>query len=176
MAVSEAIARRYAQAYFDLAEEAGAVDAWGRELSRVAEALGDPQVARVLANPRLRGAQRASLAAELLEGATPQAGNLVRLLIERGRIGALPLVVTHYRRLADRASGVVRAEVITAVPVSSAEAERIKSTLSDRLGGAVETTVAQDPSILGGLVIRVGDRVIDGSVRTRLQQLRTALT
>ena len=176
MAVSEAIARRYAQAYFDLAQQAGQIDAWGRELERVAEALSDPQVARALANPRLRGAQRAELAAALLEGATPQAGNLVRLLIERGRIAALPQVVVHYRRLADRASGVVRAEVTTAVAVSEAEAARIKSTLSERLGGAVETTVAQDPDILGGLVIRVGDRVIDGSVRTRLQQLRTALT
>jgi F-type H+-transporting ATPase subunit delta len=176
MAVSEAIARRYAQAYFDLAQEAGDIDAWGRELSRVAEALSDPDVAAALANPRLRAPQRAELAATLLEGTRKQAGNLVRLLIERNRIGALPQVVTHFQRLADRASGLTRAEVVTAVPVDDATAARIKRTLADRIGGAVETTVAQDPEILGGLVIRIGDRVIDGSVRTRLQQLRTALT
>ena len=176
MADSEAIARRYAQAYFDLAEAAGAIDAWGRELSRVSEALSDEQVARALANPRLRASQRAELAAGLLEGTRKEAGNLVRLLIERNRIAALPGVVAHYQRLADRASGVTRAEVITAVPVDEATATRIRQTLSDRVGGEVETTVAQDPEILGGLVIRIGDRVIDGSVRTRLQQLRTALT
>ena len=176
MAVSEAIARRYAQAYFDLAEEADAIDAWGRELSRVAEALSDPDVARALANPRLRPPQRAALAASLLEGTRKEAGNLVRLLLERNRIAVLPQVVAHYQRLADRASGVTRAEVITAVALDEATAARIKRTLSDRIGGAVETTVAQDPDILGGLVVRIGDRVIDGSVRTRLQQLRTALT
>jgi F-type H+-transporting ATPase subunit delta len=176
MAVSEAIARRYAQAYFDLAQAAGAVDAWGSELSRVAEALSDDEVARALDNPRLRVTQRAELAAALLEGTRKEAGNLVRLLVERNRGAALPQVVAHYQRLADRASGVTRAEVTTAVPVDDATAARIRHTLSDRIGGAVETTVAQDPEILGGLVIRIGDRVIDGSVRTRLQQLRTALT
>jgi F-type H+-transporting ATPase subunit delta len=176
MAVSEAVARRYAQAYFDLAQEARDIDGWGRELSRVAEALTDPEVARALANPRLRPQQRAELAAALLEGARKEAGNLVRLLIERGRVAVLPQVVAHYQRLADRASGITRAEVVSAVPVDEATAARIKRTLSDRIGGDVETTVSQDPNILGGLVIRIGDRVIDGSVRTRLQQLRTALT
>jgi len=176
VAVSEAIARRYAQAYFDLAQEAGAIAEWGRELARVADALADPDVARALANPRLRGAERAHLTTALVEGMLPQAANLVRLLLERGRIAALPALVAHYRRLADRASGVVRAEVIAAVPVDEQAAARLRSTLSQKLGGEVETTVKQDPSILGGLVIRIGDRVIDGSVRTRLQQLRTALT
>ena len=176
MAVSAAIARRYAHAYFDLAQEAGALDAWGQELSRVADALSDPEVALALANPRLRGPQRVLLANALLEGTTPQAGNLVRLLLERGRIAALPEVVAEYRRLADRASGVVRAEVTAAVPVSDAEAASVRRTLAEKLGGDVETTLRQDPAILGGLVIRIGDRVIDGSVRTRLEQLRAALT
>jgi len=176
LAVSEAIARRYAQAYFDLAHEAGKAEEWGRELERVAEALGDPAVLRTLDDPRLKQPQRVELAGSLLEGTTPQAANLVRLLLERGRLAALPAVLAHYRRLADRASGVVRAEVTSAVPVSDQEAERLKKSLSDRLGTQVQTTVRQDPEILGGLVIRIGDRVIDGSVRTRLQQLRTALT
>jgi F-type H+-transporting ATPase subunit delta len=176
MAVSEAIARRYAQAYFDLAQQAKAVDPWGRELARVAEAVDDPEVSLALANPRLRGEQRAQLTEALLEGTMPQASNLVRLLLERGRIAALPQVVAHYRRLADRASGVVRAEVITAIPVDQSTTATIERTLSERLGGAVETSVRHDPGILGGLVVRIGDRVIDGSVRTRLQQLRAALT
>jgi F-type H+-transporting ATPase subunit delta len=176
MAVSEAIARRYAQAYFDLANQAGEVEPWGRELERVAQALTDPEVARALENPRLRGPERAKLVGSLLESVEPRTGNLVRLLVERGRLAALPAVVAHYRRLADRASGVVRAEVIAAVAVDEQAAARLRRTLSEKLGGEVETTVTQDPSILGGLVIRIGDRVIDGSVRTRLQQLRTALT
>ena len=90
-------------------------------------------------------------------------------------MAALAAVVNHYRRLSDEASGVVRAEVTSAIPVDRGLEERIGRTLSERLGGQVQTTVRQDPSILGGLIIRVGDRVIDGSVRTRLQQLRAAL-
>jgi F-type H+-transporting ATPase subunit delta len=175
MAVSEAIARRYARAYFDLAVEAGEVDRRGEELSEVAEVLDDPQVVQALANPRLSVEQRTEVALALLEGRSEPARNLTRLLIQHGRMAALPAVVTHYRRLSDEASGLVRAEVTSAIPVDRGLEERIGRTLSERLGGQVQTSVRQDPSILGGLIIRVGDRVIDGSVRTRLQQLRAAL-
>jgi len=175
MAVSEAIARRYAQAYFDLARDAGAVDKWGEEVAAAAAALGDARVARALENPRLTPPRRSELALSLLEDMSPSLRNLVRLLLERGRIGVLGQVAEQYRRLADRASGVVRAEVISAVPLDDASARRIRGALSERLGGEVQTEVRQDPDILGGLIVRIGDRVIDSSVRTRLEQLRTAL-
>ena len=175
MAVSDAIARRYAQAYFDLAQEAKALDARGEELQALAEQLGDPHVVSALANPRLKGDQRTALVLALLEGRSTPLRNLVRLLVDRGRFSALPQVAAHYRRLADRASGVVRAEVIAALPLDKSEATRIGRTLAERLGGNVQTTVTHDPELLGGLVVRIGDRVIDGSVRSRLQQLRTAL-
>ena len=94
---------------------------------------------------------------------------------ERRRVTTAPGILEHYDALADRAAGVVRAEVLTAVPVDNDVRERIASTLEKRLGGRVHTTVTHDPSILGGLVIRVGDRVIDDSLRTHLRQLQTAL-
>jgi F-type H+-transporting ATPase subunit delta len=175
MAVSTAIARRYAQAYFDLAREGGVIDRWGEELTAATAVLGDPKVARALENPQLSQPRRNELALSMLDGTSPQLRNLVRLLLERGRIGVLGQVAEQYRRLADRASGVVRAEVISAVPLDDASTRRIRGALSERLGGDVETTVRQDPDILGGLVVHVGDRVIDSSVRTRLEQLRTAL-
>jgi F-type H+-transporting ATPase subunit delta len=175
MAVSEAIARRYAQAYFDLAQDAGAVDTWGEELAAAAATLGDAQVARALENPRLTPPRRSALALAVLEGTSQPLRSLVRLLLERGRIGVLGQVAEQYRRLADRASGVVRAEVISAVRLDDASAQRIRGALSERLGGEVQTEVRQDPDILGGLIVRIGDRVIDSSVRTRLEQLRTAL-
>ena len=80
-----------------------------------------------------------------------------------------------YDALTDRDSGVVRAEVVTAVPVDAELEKRIGSALGKKLGAAVQTEVRQDPDIIGGLVIRIGDRVIDNSVRTHLEQLRTAL-
>src|SRR5260370_31803114 len=99
MAVSEAIARRYARAYFDLAVEAGEVDRRGGELSEVAEVLGDPQVVQALANPRLSVEQRTEVALAPLEGRAEPAPNLVRLLIQHGRVAARPAVGNHHRRL-----------------------------------------------------------------------------
>ena len=84
-------------------------------------------------------------------------------------------MLERYRALADAASGLTRVEVTAAVPLDQALEQDIRNTLSQRLGGSIHTTVRQDPSIIGGLIIRIGDRVIDGSLRTRLQQLRAAL-
>lgn len=175
MAVSAAVARRYAQAYFDLAEAAGAVTAWRDALADVVALLGDARIAAILRNPRVPRERRARLVADVLDDVPAQAQNLARLLVEHARLAALPEVLDHYDRLADRASGVVRAEVTTAVALDPGQRDRIAQTLSQRLGGEVHTTLRQDPQILGGLVIRIGDRVIDGSVRARLEQLQAAL-
>lgn len=169
------IARRYAHAYFDLARQAKDVPGWRRALEQVVTTLSQPDVAAALDDPRIPQRDRARVVAELLADAQPAARNLARLLVERGRGAVLAQVLEQYDVLADRASGVLRAEVTTAVPVDAALEQRIRKQLAERLGGDVQTTVRQDPSILGGLVIRIGDRVIDGSVRTRLEQLQSAL-
>ena len=173
--MASALGRRYAQAYFDLARQAGKVPERRDALVRAVEALTQPQVAEALANPRLTLADRTQLALGLLEGVAEPARNLVRLLIERGRVRVLGELVETYDVLTDRDSGVVRAEVVTAVPVDAELKRSIGRALGEKLGSAVQTEVRQDPAILGGLVIRIGDRVIDNSVRTRLEQLRTAL-
>ena len=175
MAAADVAAARYAAAYFDLASRDGDTAAWRSDLARAVEALGDPGSLAVLANPRVGGADRVGFALSLLDGARPQLRNLVRLLLERGRVRILPEVLRRYDQLVDRASGTVRAEVVAAVEVDARLERRIAAALQQSLGASVQTTVRQDPAILGGLVIRIGDRVIDGSVRTRLEQLRAAL-
>jgi F-type H+-transporting ATPase subunit delta len=175
MAGEQQIARRYAQAYFDLARQGKDIAGWREGLQGATATLLQPEVSATLRDPRLSQAERVALVGELLRETPQPARNLVRLLVERGRIAVLPLILERFDALADRESGVVRAEVVTAVPVSPALEATISRTLSERLGGEVQTQVRQDPSILGGLVIRIGDRVIDGSVRTRLTQLQTAL-
>ncbi len=172
---STAIARRYAQAYFALAEQAGAIPKWRDELTRAVDTLGNDEVASALANPRLPLADRTRLALNLLDGVSDQARNLVRLLVERGRTTALPGVLAEYQRLADVADGVVRANITTAVPVTDALRMSITEQLKRRLGTDVVTEVHEDPAIIGGLIIRVGDHVIDDSIRTHLQQLKAAL-
>jgi F-type H+-transporting ATPase subunit delta len=137
--------------------------------------MGREEIARALENPKLSLANRVKLGLDLLDGTGAPARNLGRLLIERRRVGIAGEVLAHYDTLVDRASGVVRAEVLAAIPVDDELRQTIERTLKERLGGTVRTMVAQDPSIIGGLVIRVGDRVIDDSVRTHLQQLQAAL-
>ncbi|HEY7928071.1 MAG TPA: F0F1 ATP synthase subunit delta [Candidatus Dormibacteraeota bacterium] len=173
--MASSIGRRYAQAYFDLARQQGRIPEWRDHLVRSVQTLADPQVAAALANPRLTLSDRTRLALDVLAGVAEPARNLVRLLIERGRTAVLGELVETYDALTDRDSGVIRADVTTAVAVDDDLRMRIARALGEKLGAAVQTEVHQDPNILGGLIIRIGDRVIDNSVRTRLAQLRTAL-
>jgi F-type H+-transporting ATPase subunit delta len=169
------LARRYAEAYFSLAQEAKDIAGWREQLAAVAETLGTPDIGDALANPKTSLGERVRLGLKLLDGASEPARNLARLLIERRRVGITGEILAHYDALADKASGVVRAEVTTAVPTDKALEKRIRDTLSSQLGSDVQTVVRTDPDILGGLVIRIGDRVIDDSLRTHLQQLQAAL-
>jgi F-type H+-transporting ATPase subunit delta len=161
------LARRYAEAYFLLAQEADDIAGWREQLAAVAETLGDPAVSEALVNPNTSLAERVREGLQLLEGASPEARNLARLLIERRRVGIAREILAHYDALSDKAAGVVRAD--------AALEKRIRDSLSKQLGSDVQTIVHSDPSILGGLVIRIGDRVIDDSLRTHLQQLQAAL-
>lgn len=169
------MARRYAEAYFGLAREAEDIAGWRTDLAAVSDALSQPEVAQALRNPRLNLPHRVQLGLQLLDGVSDQARNLARLMIERQRSGHIREVLAAFDELADRASGVLRAEVVTAVPVDAQLTEQITSVLSRRFGQSVRPVVRQDPSIIGGIVVRIGDRVIDDSIRTHLQQLQAAL-
>ncbi|HEY8756156.1 MAG TPA: F0F1 ATP synthase subunit delta [Candidatus Dormibacteraeota bacterium] len=173
--MASSIGRRYAQAYFDLARQQGKIPERRDDLARAVEILSTPEVADALANPRMGVSDRTRLALAVLEGVGEPARNLVRLLIERNRLSVLRELVETYDILTDRDSGVVRADVTTAIPVDEELKTHITRALGEKLGAAVQTEVRQDPAILGGLIIRIGDRVIDDSIATRLQQLRTAL-
>lgn len=172
---ASSLARRYAEAYFDLARDAKDIAGWRAELAAVADALSSERVESALTNPQLSLAERTRLGLQLLDGASDTARNLARLLIERHRMGLVPGILSHYDVLADREAGVVRAEVTAAIAVDARLEKEISDALAKKIGKSVQTTVLSDPSIVGGLVIRIGDRVIDDSVRTHLQQLQAAL-
>lgn len=175
MTRATSVARRYAEAYFALAKAAGDIPGWRKELAAVADVFANDEIGRAVVNPRLPLSQRVRLGLDLLDGASRQARNLARLLIERRRTSLLPEILAHYDLLADRESGMVRAEVTTAVPVDEQTEREISKALSERFGGSVRITLREDPAILGGLVVRIGDRVLDDSLRTHLQQLQAAL-
>ncbi len=173
--MATAAARRYAQAVFELAQQEGTVDEWAGRLARVRELFSDPSVAAVLTNPTIATEQREGLVAAAPHVLDDEGTNLARLLIETGRVGDAPAIEEEYQRLADVSAGRVRATVTTAIELERPDRDRIEKELSARLGKDVQLTLVVDPRILGGLKLQYGDRVVDASVATRLQQLRRRL-
>jgi F-type H+-transporting ATPase subunit delta len=171
--VATAAARRYARAIFELADDEGNLEAWGERLAQVREVLTDPEVARVLTNPTIATEQRMALVTDLFDGS--EATNLAKLLIESDRVRDVDAIAEEFQRLADEAAGRVRATVTTAVELSSEDRDRVAGELSRRLGKEIHLDVVVDPGILGGLKLQYGDRLVDASVATRLQQLRRRL-
>jgi F-type H+-transporting ATPase subunit delta len=169
------IARRYAQAYFDVANEKQEVAQWRRQLASAVEMVSSSEVQRVLSNPKLNRRERQQSVAELLDGAAQPTVNLMRLLVGRDRVRLAQDVLDEYDRLADDAAGITRAEVTTAVPVTPDLESGITASLQKAFGSSLKVKIEQDDRIVGGLIIRIGDRVIDNSVRTHLAQLRTAV-
>jgi F-type H+-transporting ATPase subunit delta len=173
--VATAAARRYGKAVFDLAEEEGQVAEWGRRLATVRELLSDPEVAAILTNPTIPTEQRMALVAEAPRVFDDEATNLARLLIESNRVREVGAIEEEFQRLADEAAGRVRATVTTAVELTPTDRDRVVEGLSKRLGKEISLQVVVDKSILGGLKLQYGDRLVDASVATRLQQLRRRL-
>lgn len=169
-----AAARRYAQAAFDLARERGEVSRWRSDLADIATVLVDSQLAPVLADPKVPLEQRFGAVERVLE-VSPLALNLAKLLIQKGRSLDARAVAEAFNRLADEYEGIAHAQVTTAVPLSEERLQEISRRIGEQLGKKVVATNRVDPSIIGGAVIRVGDRLIDGSIRTRLKALRREL-
>ncbi|MGA9112986.1 MAG: F0F1 ATP synthase subunit delta [Candidatus Dormiibacterota bacterium] len=172
--MASALARRYAEACYDVARERVGVEPIGADLERAREILGDPRVRAVMANPRVTIVERNGALTGLLAGLAAPARNLVMLLVSHGRFRLLDEVVEEYRHLVDEASGVLRIVVRSAVPLDRTASRRVEGVLAVRFGRAVRIEAVHDPEIIGGLVVGIGDRVIDDSVRSHLQQLQAA--
>jgi F-type H+-transporting ATPase subunit delta len=173
--VATAAARRYARAVFELAQESGQVDEWSRRLAQLRDLLTDGQVSAVLTNPTIPVASRMELISAAPHELDPETTNLAKLLIESNRVKEAEGVAEEYESLADAAAGRVRATVTTAVELGSEERDRLAHELSARLGKEIRLQVVVDKKILGGLKLQYGDRLIDASLVTRLQQLRRRL-
>ena len=168
-------ARRYAKAIFELAEGEGQVDEWIRRIAAVREILSDPEIASVLTNPTIATEQRFALISAAPQLLDPEATNLAKLLIESNRVRNVGGIEEELQRLADDAAGRVRAIVTTAVELTPKDRDRVEDELSKRLGKEIRMQLVVDPRILGGLKLQYGDRLVDASVSTRLQQLRRRL-
>jgi F-type H+-transporting ATPase subunit delta len=169
------LARRYAEACYEVARERVSVDPVAAELERARDILDDVRVRAVMANPRVSLKERSAALDGLLEGMSAPVRNLVRLLVAHGRFALLTEVVAEFRAIVEAASGVLRIVVSSAVPLTRAAERRIEGMFAVRLAHPVRLETVHDPALIGGLVIRMGDRVIDDSVRSHLQQLQAAM-
>ncbi len=168
-------ARRYAQAVFELALEHNAVDQWSSDLDLMADVMGSGDFFALLEAPQVPLRVKYQGIDTVMAGASQLARNLASVLVDHRSVRFAGAIRDEFRALADAHNGVARAEVVTAVAMEDAERERVSQLLGDLVGAKVETTERVDPEIIGGIIARVGDHLIDGSVRTRLADMRAAL-
>lgn len=175
--IGSGVARRYARAIFDLARDRGILDRVGDDLRLVAEFAARPEVRRVLHNPLVPVERKQeSFRAALGERVERPVAELVRLVLRKGREVFIPQIVAEFESLVRQERNVVQAEVTVARPLSEQLREQLQRRLEELWGKKVELDLKLDPRIIGGLVLSVGDRRIDGSLRGRLASLRQVLS
>jgi F-type H+-transporting ATPase subunit delta len=176
MAVRDTAARRYAEAAFQVGLRDDTVATWRAELDAAGAIAADERIGRMLGNPAIPLESRTkSATATFGQVVGEPVLNLILLMLRRGRIEQLPRVAAEFRRLDNARQGITLATATSAAPLSADEIRDVTGRMEQLTGGRVELDVQVDPSLLGGLVVRVGDRLIDGSVRGRLERLRNQL-
>jgi F-type H+-transporting ATPase subunit delta len=175
---SHAAARRYARAIFQLAGEEGDHEESLRQVETLAALLAQSEpLADVLYRPLYPMSERCAafqaVAARIGLGATVK--RFVEFLLARHRMRDFPQIAVELHRLANEAAGRVEAEVVSATMLEPAQLDRVRQALAVRTGREVQLTPRVDPTLIGGIVARVGDLIFDGSIRTQLEQLRANL-
>lgn len=173
--MAKALARRHAQAIFQIAVQQKTLDTWRSDLKKLAQILADEQVKHFWDNPRVRLDKKMAILKSLLEGVNPLALNLAGLLMARGRLGIANDMVNEYERLVDAHYGIAHAEVATAIPLDENSQQRLSQELGQALGKKVTVKAKVDPVLIGGMIVRIGDKVIDGSLKARLENLHRGL-
>jgi F-type H+-transporting ATPase subunit delta len=166
---------RYAAALFSIAKERGQTDAWASQIQKLGALVDEPGAMRVLTAPGLSIRQKQEAIESVAGPLAREVSSLLTLLLERKRIDQLPALAEAFADLVRQAKGNELAEVTTAVPLNDADRQSVAAWLTRYLGHAVEVRYGVDPEIIGGVVARVGDQLIDGSVRSRLEALRRTL-
>lgn len=173
-----AISRRYAKALLLIGKTDGKTEAYRKELADVSGIIaGDKALEQAISNPLYEVADRKKVLRALIGrlDLSQAMRSFLLLLFDKGRIGVLGSINDFYQRMADELEGVVRAGLVSAVALSSETVEKIRSALSKKTGKEVLLEVEQDPSLIGGIVTRIGDLVLDGSIKTQLLNMRESL-
>lgn len=173
---TQTLARPYAKAAFEFASAAGRIDAWSGMLSLAAVAVDVPQVAELLKNPRLTSEKKVQTLVQLFGSDIDEAfRNFVSTLGDNDRLDVLPTIRELFEELKAEAEKTLDVEVQTAFELTPAQLQTLAAALSKRLDRTVNPQQVVNPALIGGVVIRAGDVVVDGSVRGKLSQLAESL-
>ena len=175
---SSAIARRYAKALILIGKEDGQAETYREELEKLIGLLdGSQMLEQAVCNPLYNTTSRRNVLQAVLEKLelSKVVNSFLLLLFDKGRITFLRDVSSYYNKLADELKGIVRADLISATALSSESFDQIRNSLSKMTGKEVLLEAEQDASLIGGIVTRIGDLVLDGSIKTQLQNMRESL-
>jgi len=176
MVARRAQAKRYAQAVFEIAIEKKELERWQSDLEKVASLSKDDAFIALLENPKLHFDEKARLLSGWFGDMNPLTVNLIYLLVARGVLSMVGEIADEYQRLLDSYQGIERADVTTAVPLEDEDIHRLEERLEAVVHRKVVVTSEVDPSILGGIVARMGGKLLDGSTRSRLENLKNRLS
>ena len=172
------VARRYARAILELGVESGNLDGLVTEIASAADTYAaSPELRAVLGDPLVSHAAKRGILTDLGRelGLSPVASNALRLLGDRRRLGILPAIAQILKEMNDLRRGVVRAEVTTAVRLSEGYYAKLQEQLARMTGKTVVLDRREDPELIAGVVTRIGDTVVDGSLRARLEEMKIAM-
>ena len=170
-----ASAKRHAQAVFQIALEKNEVDKWKSDLNTIASTLGDSRILAILEDPKIHFREKQQLVNKLLPGFSQLALNFAYFMVVKERLKILNQVVAEYEKMANSYQGLENAGVTTAVPIEKEEREKLSERLAAITGKRILLTSEVNPSIIGGFIARVGDKLIDGSTRAKLEALKKKL-
>jgi len=168
-------ARRYAQAVFEIALEKNELERWQTDIQKIVDVVSDDTFLVALESPKIKVDDKSRLLSERMGDINPLALNLVRLLIARGGIGMIGQIAGEFERLLESYRGIQKANVTTAVPLDDKDKQKLADNLGSLLGTKIELESEVNPEIIGGIVARVGGKLLDGSTRTKLAALKREL-
>jgi len=167
--------RRYAQAILEIAKEENKLEEWQSGLKKIAEMMQDPELLSFLESSKLPFDLKKKLTEDHLKGITPSALNLAYLLIAKGRFKIAPAIAAEYERLLDAHYGIEHATVTTAIPLDDRTKGKVVQSLETLTRHKVIADLEVAPLIIGGVIIKIGDKLIDGSLKNKLEALKRNL-
>jgi F-type H+-transporting ATPase subunit delta len=176
--IGSKVTRRYAKALMNLGREDGRYEQYGKELQEFSRFCRDYQeFGDVIGNRVFSVEERKKILEVVLErsGFSDLMKNFLNLLLDKNRIGAIEQISMHYERLTDEISNIARAEVMTPSPLGTAAQDKLKKALGDLTKKEIKMEIREDESLIGGVIVKIGDMVLDGTVKAQLQGLKESL-